>query len=350
MTDVNYYVFRVNYDEDFAFIRSELAKGILRQGWGAAGMRIDTPKEQFIEAWKEVWSDSNSEAGRKRKYNNLHIMTEMREGDIIVIPKLSMEHDYVGQFFTIVRCDKTYDFSLPEGYNDFGHFLTVTHLLSCPYDYDGSSQTICAKFIAYRSAVNHVYSADFCNAVNELLQLKDKEGPLFKTDNSDYLKKLSDKTVPARNTYLNNIIEEMQKWPNLTFEKIIKKLFESNGYITVDSHVYDGEGGDIDILLRPLNDKTLLGDIYELTDRTIAPAVHIQAKKKTGNDRDDVEGVNQLLKMEEESGEKNILILINLTEKYSKEAKKLAEENDVILLNGSQFASLLVRYGIDVQI
>ncbi len=354
MSDVNYFVFRVNYDEDFDFIWTELAKGILRQGWGAPGMRIDAPKEQFISAWKERWpvgaTDETAEARMKRKYNNLHIMTEMKAGDLIVIPKLSMEHNYVDSFFTIVRCVKPYNFSFADGYDDFGHYLTVTHLLSCPYDYDGSSQTICAKFNAYRSAVNHVYNADFCNAVNELLQLKDKEGPFFKADNSDYLKKLSDKTVSARNLYLNNIVEEMQKWPNITFEKIIKKLFESNGYITIDSHVFDGEGGDIDILLRPLNDKSLLGDIYELTDKVMAPDVHIQAKKKTGEDSDDINGVKQLLKMEEDAGERNILILINLTKEFSKEARRLAEENDVLLLNGSQFASLLVRYGINVQI
>ena len=106
MADVNYYVFRVNYDEDFSFIHSELEKGILRQGWGAPGMRIDAPKEQFISAWKERWpvgiADETAEARMKRKYNNLHIMTEMKAGDLIVIPKLSMEHNYVDSFFTIV--------------------------------------------------------------------------------------------------------------------------------------------------------------------------------------------------------------------------------------------------------
>ena len=44
------------------------------------------------------------------------------------------------------------------------------------------------------------------------------------------------------------------------------------------------------------------------------------------------------------------MIVINLTDKFSEKAKQLADVNDVILLNGTQFASLLVRYGLDVQI
>lgn len=355
MSNERCFVFRVNYSDSFELIHSELTKGILRQGWGAKGMRIDAPVEHFISAWKDHWpddfsGDSSEARSMKRKYNNLHIMTEIQVGDLIIIPKLSMEHDYVDRFFTIARCDMTYDFSLPEGYDDFGHFLVVTPLISCPYDYDDSSQTICAKFNAYRSAVNHVYNADFCNAVDELLEKKDKVETFFEAGRGDYLKMLSDSTRADRNSYLNKIVEKMQKWPNKTFENIIKLLFQSNGYIKTGGNSFDREGGDIDIILSPYNDKSLLNDIYELTDNNAVPDIHIQAKKKTGDDFDDIKGVEQLLKKEEDAGEKNILIVINLTDKFSEKAKQLADVNDVILLNGTQFASLLVRYGLDVQI
>ena len=102
--------------------------------------------------------------------------------------------------------------------------------------------------------------------------------------------------------------------------------------------------------MSPYKDKTLIGDIYELTGKTIAPDIHIQAKKKTGKDTDDIKGIEQLLERQKDTGEKNILIVINLTDEFSEEAQKKAEDNDVLLLNGSKFASLLVRYGIDVQI
>ncbi len=355
MSNERCFVFRVNYSDNFKLIRSELANGILRQGWGANGMRIDDPVESFISGWKTQWpddfsGDSSEIRTIKRKYNNLHIMTEIQVGDLIIIPKVSMEHDYVGRFFTIARCEKTYDFSLPEGYNDFGHYLTVKNLLSCPYDYDGSSQTICAKFNAYRAAVNHVYNSDFVNAVNELLENNDKVETFFEIGSGDYLKMISDSTKDDRTSYLNKILGEIRKWPPKTFEYIIQKLFESNGYVRTSGNNYDGEGGDIDITFSLYNEKSLLGDIYELTDKTVAPDIHVQAKKKTGKDPDDIKGIKQLLDMEKKADKNNIKIVINLTDDFTPEAKRLAEDHDVLLLNGCQFTSLLVRYGLDVQL
>ena len=49
--------------------------------------------------------------------------------------------------------------------------------------------------------------------------------------------------------------------------------------------------------------------------------------------------------------EKNvILMVINLTNEFFDEAKEKADENGIILINGLTFASLLVRYGIEVDI
>ena len=81
------------------------------------------------------------------------------------------------------------------------------------------------------------------------------------------------------------------------------------------------------------------------------PHIYVQAKKKTGKDTGDIVGVDQLVKMEERILEKNaILMVINLTDEFSDEAKEKADENGIILINGLTFASLLVRYGIEVDI
>ena len=79
------------------------------------------------------------------------------------------------------------------------------------------------------------------------------------------------------------------------------------------------------------------------------PHIYVQAKK-IGKDYGDEVGVDQLVKMEEHIPEKNaILIVINLTDEFSEGAKNKAEENGIILINGATFASLLVRYGIEVE-
>ena len=41
---------------------------------------------------------------------------------------------------------------------------------------------------------------------------------------------------------------------------------------------------------------------------------------------------------------------ICMTDEFSDEAKEKADENGIILINGLTFASLLVRYGIEVDI
>lgn len=89
-------------------------------------------------------------------------------------------------------------------------------------------------------------------------------------------------------------------------------------------------------------------NIYEICDVKM-PHIYVQAKKKTGQDTGDIVGVDQLVKMEARIPEKNaILMVINLTDEFSEEAK--ADEKGIILINGSTFASLLVRYGIEVDI
>ena len=71
----------------------------------------------------------------------------------------------------------------------------------------------------------------------------------------------------------------------------------------------------------------------------------MQAKKKKGIDSGDKKGVEQLLQMQGE--EQTINIVINTTEEFSDIAKEVAGKN-VVLINGLQFAALLVKYGLDV--
>ena len=81
------------------------------------------------------------------------------------------------------------------------------------------------------------------------------------------------------------------------------------------------------------------------------PHIYVQAKKKTGTDYGDVVGVEQLIQMESKIADKNaILIVINLTDCFTEEARIKAKENGIILIDGITFASLLVRYGIEVEI
>ena len=131
---------------------------------------------------------------------------------------------------------------------------------------------------------------------------------------------------------------------------VVEQVECPNGYTLTDNNWYDGEGGDVDLVFECFNRNTLMYNIYEICDVKM-PHIYVQAKKKTGKDAGDIVGVDQLVKMEARIPEKNaILMVINLTDEFSDEAKEKADENGIILINGLTFASLLVRYGIEVDI
>ena len=79
-------------------------------------------------------------------------------------------------------------------------------------------------------------------------------------------------------------------------------------------------------------------DIYTKYEDEMMPEIYIQAKKKRGHDCNDVAGVKQLVQMAKKDEKTKMLILINLTDKFSIEAKTLAEQERVVLLNGEDFA------------
>ena len=88
-------------------------------------------------------------------------------------------------------------------------------------------------------------------------------------------------------------------------------------------------------------------DIYTKYEDEIMPEIYIQAKKKRGHDNNDVAGVKQLVQMAKKDEKTKVLILINLTDKFSVEAQELADREHVVLLNGVDFASMLVRHGLE---
>lgn len=342
------FVFRINYAERYQMVHKEILNGKLRQGWGAYGMRVDIPVENFKEAWYKNWGTETEEDKIESRYYNVKIMTEINIGDLVIVPKVSLNEAFVCRSFTILRCTGTYGFEVLNGTDDFGHYIEVEDVLSCSYDLNELSYVISGKFIAYQSPLNRVKNNSFIEAVDKLIELKITEPERFEKESETSLAKVASATVEARQVYLSNIVNVIQNWPNKKLEIIIQELFAKNGYVKTDNNWYDGEGGDVDIAFKCFAENTLMENIYSLCDDTEMPEIFIQAKKKTGTDNNDINGIMQLLKMAQKVSNKPILIVINLTSDFTNDAKRLAKDEGVILINGIMFASLLVRYGIDI--
>jgi len=345
----NVYVFRINYKEWYSTIREELlTKGLLRQGWGGYDMQIDRGYESFKAGWQNHWEKDLPDKTMRSKFNNLSKMLEIEPGDYIVIPKISSKKDYICQDFVIAKCKSKYRFSVLEDAKDFGHIIEVEDCISCGYQKNIWAQNIKSKFIAYQSPLNKVKSVTFIQAVETLVKLKNEKPDEFEIDSPDIVSMIGYGTRTERQPYLESIKTTLQNIGNKEFEKVIGELFEKNGYALIDTNWFDGEGGDVDLIFEGFGKDTLMFDIYS-SSTAIMPNIYVQAKKKTGNDAKDIIGVEQLIKMKESISESNsILMVINLTDRFTEGAKTLAEDEGVILVDGMTFASLLVRYGIDV--
>lgn len=346
-----YYVFRINYNEHFELLRNELLnEKRLRQGWGTFDMQLDAGEDSFIMAWEKHWGNATPEGDRRARYKKLRNMMNIQPGDYIIIPKLNLQEKYVCQSFTVVRCKEAYKFSVLEKVNDFGHYIVVDEMFSCRYDWNDDTNKVKRMFTTYRSPIVKSHNDNFIQAVDNLIKINSEEPQRFKNENRDLISTVTQATHDQRNIYLEYIVKSLGAYGNSEFEDIIEMLFIKNGYVCTRRNHYDKKGGDVDIILESCNNNSLMHTIYSLSEVSI-PQLFIQAKKKTGIDYDDIKGVEQLIQIKNSMESKNtILMLISLVDKFTTETIAMARENDIILIDGMTFASLLVRYGIEVEL
>lgn len=344
----NYYIVRIDYDEHYDLIRKELIiNRRLHQGWGAPGMTLNGTLEEFKAAWIKQWpNDRNNTEYIARKYINLRMMLEIQTGDIILIPKVSDKDKNKRDCFTLLKCNGQYEFSTI--YDDYGHVIPVETMASFSYNQNDTTRIVSAKMKAYRKAVNRVYNEVFINAIDVLLSACAKDIDYCNKSDLTSIEALITPTSEQRKVYLQAIVDRINHWQPQQLESIIEELFEKNGYEKIGGNRFDKQGGDIDLLFNCFSSNTLMGDIITMSHESFSPDIRVQAKKKKGKDSFDIEGVLQLQKSE--GYQKAINILINLTSDFSEEARQLAERFGVVLINGIEFADLLVRYGIDVSI
>lgn len=178
---MNYYIFRIDYS-DRDYFKKNLEKGILRQGWGVENLSLLTEsgkirsQEEWVNACPESWRTTD-EVRRylRNKNNNLRKMLEMKEGDIILIPKFP-EWDT----FSLYRVSGKYYFDLEKEKGDYGHCIPVEIAKEKPeeidkyFTYNGNDDTkvVHSKLRGYQTSINSVYNEEIIKAIKNLLQIK----------------------------------------------------------------------------------------------------------------------------------------------------------------------------------
>lgn len=332
---MNYYIFRIDYS-DRDYFKKNLEKGILRQGWGVENLSLLTEsgeirsQEEWVNACPESWRTSD-EARRylRNKNNNLRKMLEMKEGDIILIPKFP-EWDT----FSLYRVSGKYYFDLEKEKGDYGHCISVEIAKEKPeeidkyFTYNGNDDTkvVHSKLRGYQTSINSVYNEEIIKAIKNLLQIKS-------------IKEASPITEILRNIFEKNIknMENLNKEifsvrPN-DVEEIVENIFIKQGYLVESRNSYDKKGGDSDrIFIKPLP------ILSEVNDEIGSCRVYVQIKKKDGI-YDEDEGINQLEEIvktkekieEKESKDNNFYKVLVCTGEFSPRVKELAQEKNIIL-------------------
>ncbi len=323
------FVFRI---ADNDFVKNELKCGRLRQGWGDSTTDL---RGTSLDEWVDIQRTRNPFYGDFRyyssKYRNLTKMLEIKTDDIIIIPKTP---DYIK--FTICRAAGEYTFSEPIGYDgdDFYHMIPVVvpSIREISYHANEKSKIIHAKLRAYQSPVNRVWSETVTEAAKNLIS-----GDFNTTEQTteDVVKEIKN------DIFKNSAINRFRNLGNRETEKIVKIIFENMGYDFIGLNSYDKEGGDADLIFA---DKSLseLMDVG-LNSSEISGRIYVQIKNKTGTDNNDTAGVKQLIKRtKKELGATKILI--STADTFTEECQKLANRNNILLIDGNGFLKLVFRY------
>ncbi len=326
---MNYYLFRI--DANSLFIKSEIKANRLRQGWGTKGLNLLDTFGNIVryEEWKKNYNWNEEEKRKKSKYNNFLKMLEMKEEDLIVVPKFPEWNQ-----FTIFKVTEKYRFKLKNGYSDHGHIIGINYETSKTFNYhvNEKTQVIHSKTRSYQSPINSIRNIEVQNALDTLFN--EFESDIEPKDIAEIIK----------NSFFSNFMvlnEKLSKALPSSTEKLVENIFCNAGYTLENKNQYDREGGDADLVF-----SKKLNIISEFSQNENFYQLFIQVKQRLGTDYNEFEGMDQLDKITEELDLNNQLyskILIS-TSVFSDEAKSEAQKRNIILIDGESLTKLILKY------
>ncbi len=144
----------------------------------------------------------------------------------------------------------------------------------------------------------------------------------------DHLSSLLDRAIENLKSDLRRTLNPNNS--ELSFESLCERLVVKSGYEVLGRNIFDGEGGDVDILCRR---KRAVSSPFETGDVTL----FVQVKKHEGTT--DAVAVRQLVKMMAKDTNADGCVM-SLAEDFTEDARQLAEQNDILLLNGTSVCRL----------
>ena len=118
----------------------------------------------------------------------------------------------------------------------------------------------------------------------------------------------------------------------ISFESLCERLLQKNGYKIERRNQYDGQGGDIDLRCKRSRSNS---SIFEGGEVTLC----VQIKKHWEKTNEDA--VKQVLKMLDNEPHADGCVM-SMADGFTNDAKTLAENNGIVLLNNDDICRLLM--------
>lgn len=341
---MNIWVFR-QADEEREKLNDELEKGKLRQGWGIPGMELEVNgekverkewiskninNEEIIKQWGGISNES-----LQKHYNLLRYLVEIKDGDLIVIPKCKNK-DQFALAMAKAKKGKTYhcDDGIMSLYGgmDFIHYITINPEKLRVFNYKSINVPNIIerllKCIAYSRRISRVKNNDFKEALEKCWEMEASQEDLEPSETIEIINAQIAPVIESTYKVINNLC------PNV-FEKIVRDVLIDNGLTIEETNIYDKEGGDIDIIASKSIDLLEYEEHYE---------VLLQVKNKVGSDKNDIKGIEQLLQQAKSLNKEDCKkIYINMVKDFTDKTKEKAEKEGILLINGIEFTKLYLK-------
>ena len=335
--------------EENDWIYDEVEEGRVRVGWGGEELNLLDEENNLIprDVWEETYWDVYGDKPPRSRYT---ILTRMHNnlgiGDVVVVPNMR-EDDR----FAIASVHRGYRFGNYRGLpldlsDDYRHYIDL-HQKSVRIFNNRANLHAFQIFSLINSAQQAVscpivdkeieIAADALLKMNNILEANYESNEIYrpaldlKMSLGEYYSHEEDIILTSK-----DILERMGNWNRVHFEEEVRRAFRSHRY-TIRSVLPGSDTYKEDYLLLafpPSNEDDLF--FYE------TPEVLVVVAHRVGEDLWDESSINRIVNWHELYGNDNLKkCVMSSVRSFSDETRKLAEENDVMLVCGLQTASFL---------
>jgi len=304
----------------------------MSQGWGGGTVNLDLRRQPdtFVSDCFECYKPQGMKSTRVP--TNLLRIRQFKDGDLIAVPHLPARGKVT---ILIVSGDypECYEWKADEDHQNHRIRIKAVHGLGGNLSiYNVRLAGWYAKLQWLRLPVLAIPEHED-TFVSLMKELEGSPAVLFaKSSLDDYLAGILEESIRIILDRLRLINPSMGP---ISFEAVCEKLVCAEGYEVVDRNHYDKEGGDFD--LRCIRNRSLASP-FEGGEVNL----FVQAKKHTGIT--DEYAVQQVMKMMDKDSTADGCVM-STCDDFSEAAKRLAERNGILLMDGRSISRLLLRQG-----